>query len=112
MSSETEKPSDDDICHTCGQTYLWHLKNAPRHLFSFEADSTAFLGPRRNRDPQRTTQTSQRGAEGPQTVAAPWPFDPVLRQALINRGVITPEDLVTAEASIRAVTATFNNQEG
>lgn len=34
-----------------------------------------------------------------------FPFDPVLRMALVNKGVITPEDLTAAEAQIRAVTA-------
>lgn len=32
------------------------------------------------------------------------PFDPVLRQALLVRGVITLEDLTTAEQMIRATT--------
>jgi hypothetical protein len=39
---------------------------------------------------------------------SPWPFDPVLRQALIAKGVITPEDLRMAEDQIRAVTASFD----
>jgi hypothetical protein len=33
------------------------------------------------------------------------PFDPVLRQALIDAGVITPRDLTVAEEKIRSVTA-------
>jgi hypothetical protein len=34
-----------------------------------------------------------------------WPFDPVLRQALVDKGVLTPQDLTDAEAKIRAVSA-------
>jgi len=34
-----------------------------------------------------------------------WPFDPVLRQALIDKGVLTPQDLRDAEQKIRAVTS-------
>jgi hypothetical protein len=36
-----------------------------------------------------------------------YPIDPVLRVALINKGVITPEDLRNAEEVIRATTAQF-----
>jgi hypothetical protein len=35
-------------------------------------------------------------------VPAPWPFDPVLRMALITKGVLTVDDLRKAEDTIRA----------
>lgn len=41
----------------------------------------------------------------PETRPAEWPFDPVLRQALIDKGVLTPDDLMNAENKIRAVTS-------
>lgn len=47
-------------------------------------------------------RTAQRASEGPAVV--PFPFDPVLRQALLMRGVITLEDLTVAEGMIRATT--------
>lgn len=58
--------------------------------------------------------SSLRGDEGPQRPdpLAGMPFDPVLRQALIDKGVLTPEDLRNAEATIRAVTAQFHQQMG
>jgi hypothetical protein len=36
-----------------------------------------------------------------------YPFDPILRQALIDKGVITPQDLADAQAKIEVVTAVF-----
>jgi hypothetical protein len=35
------------------------------------------------------------------------PFDPVLRQALVDKGILTPDDLREAEAKIRVVTGQF-----
>jgi hypothetical protein len=37
------------------------------------------------------------------------PFDPVLRLALIRKGVITPEDLKAAEAEIAVTSDAFNS---
>jgi hypothetical protein len=36
------------------------------------------------------------------------PHDPVLRQALIDKGVLTPDDLRNAEAKIAVVTGEFH----
>lgn len=33
-----------------------------------------------------------------------FPFDPVLRQALVDKGILTPDDLKNAEAKIRMIT--------
>lgn len=35
--------------------------------------------------------------------AAPFPFDPVLRQALVNKGVLTIDDLIEADKQIRMI---------
>lgn len=43
-------------------------------------------------------------------VLPPMPFDPVLRQALIDKGVLTVEDLNNAEAKIRVVSNLFKNR--
>lgn len=40
-------------------------------------------------------------------VPARWPFDPVLRQALIDKGVLTIDDIRDAEAKILMVTGEF-----
>jgi hypothetical protein len=38
------------------------------------------------------------------------PIDPVLRQALVDKGVLTPQDLREAEEKIHAITGLFNQQ--
>jgi hypothetical protein len=93
----------DDNCVTCNQPHPWSDGTVPKHPFNDgTAQSTAWLGPRRDRD----QKTSQRGPERPS-----WPIDPVLRQALIDKGVLTPQDLRDAEEKIRAVTAQFEGSE-
>lgn len=39
-------------------------------------------------------------SSGVETRRASFPFDPVLRLALIDKGILTPEDLTAAEAKI------------
>lgn len=49
----------------------------------------------------------------PQTPAvkqSSMPFDPVLRQALVDKGVLTVEDLRAAEEKIRAISGMFNQE--
>jgi hypothetical protein len=104
------EPSEgmEDLCRTCGQTRSWHIKQggAIRHPFN---DPAAPLGAGEtfgNKAPDGSRMAPTKDA--PVTVVeAPWPFDPVLRQALIDKGVIAPEDLTKAEATIRAVTANY-----
>lgn len=82
-SPQSSLSDDEEVCTTCGQTLGWHKANNPRHEFN---------GPLK--------------VEKPKTVvgAAPqWPFDPVLRQALVDKGILTVQDLADAEAKIRAV---------
>lgn len=97
-----------DRCKTCEHTRMWHDTNDTRHVFNDGSVSPqATFGRRRADGSKEPLQTSQQPAEsaGEQR----WPFDPVLRQALINRGVITAEDLRSAEEQIRAVTAAFES---
>lgn len=92
--------ASEDVCRTCGQTYGWHEENKPIHPFNDgQAGAAAFLGARRDRDTKRGEKSPQRGAEPPPRVV--WPTDPVLRVALIRAGVITPEDLRSAEEELR-----------
>lgn len=80
-------------CRTCGQPHPYPDGLMPRHPFNDGSLSvTEVFGLKK-----KPTEIRE----------APWPFDPVLRQALINLGVITPEDLNQAESQIRAVTAQF-----
>lgn len=97
----------NDRCHTCGQTRAWHHHNQPRHAFNNgELPASDTFG-KRLPDGTRVTPSA---TEPVVVTESPWPFDPVLRQALINKGLLTPEDLVAAERTIRAVTATFQKE--
>lgn len=94
-----------DRCRTCQHTRLWHDNNHPMHPFNNgEAGATAFL--------RKRTRSGDNGSQAPSEVTQmTLPFDPVLRQALIDAGVITVEQLRTAEEKIRAVTSQFQMPE-
>jgi len=96
-------PEMHDICKTCGQTWDWHQQHTDiRHPFNEGNRATSETFGKRLPDGTRTNADDTASLT---VQEAPWPFDPVLRQALIDRGVITPDDLVNAERTIRAVTA-------
>lgn len=103
--SEIPVVRDDARCESCGKSFEWHKTNKPRHPFVYpgEAGSTAFLNPRRDRDVPERELVAQRRAQ-----RAAMPLDPVLRQALIDKGVLTPQDLRDAEEKIQTVTGLFN----
>ena len=102
--------NEDDRCETCGNTFGWHQVNAPKHSFNSGQDgATDFLTRRGARDPQRRGSDAQRGSGGPQIVSPG--NDPVLRIALINRGILTPADLVVAEEQLRAALMEVQNAE-
>lgn len=82
-------------CGTCGQSWNWHQDNRPRHDFT-PPDGAGGI----NVTPPRTDTP-------PTTRVISGPFDPVLRQALMDAGIITPEMLRAAEAKIMVVTNQF-----
>jgi hypothetical protein len=97
-------------CETCGNTADWHAANNPRHPFNDgTVPGSEIFGvklPGGGRGPVGSVD----GVETALTLhqqTPQWPFDPVLRQALIDKGVLTPDDLSEAERKIRAVTAQF-----
>lgn len=103
----TSPTSDiDAVCETCHKPHPWPDGTTPRHPFKRGHLSTiSTFGPIGGRQKPRD--------ESPVVVRAmPWPFDPVLRQALIDKGILTPQDLTDAEAKIRAVTGEFNDNAG
>jgi hypothetical protein len=100
----TTIPALEDVCLTCGKTYGWHIDNQPRHPFNHGQDgATAFLKRRGDRPVQRGPIGAQEGSEGPQI--ASMTTDPVLRIALINKGILTPTDLAAAEEALRVALA-------
>lgn len=93
-------------CTTCSNSWLWHQNNGDeiRHAFNDGTIPTSATFGKKLPDGGRTKP----GGNAEVTVEeARWPFDPILRQALIDKGVITADDLTNAEKTIRAVTDNF-----
>lgn len=111
MTSETEQ---SPICYVCKKTHPWPDGTVPKHPFNGGPDdrSSAWLGNR------RADGTTRSGGSGPQRgperglmtgPRAAYPIDPVLRQALVDAGVITPKQLRDAEEKIQSITGLFNS---
>ena len=105
-------------CETCGNTgprdtvQEWHQYRHP-----FNADGTVNAFTRTPGDqvggsskPASVTVFGRKEGTVMSTLTMSSPFDPVLRQALIDKGVLTPEDLTAAETKIRAVTNVFTGE--
>lgn len=101
------------ICETCAKPHPHPDGFMPKHPFNDgSVPVSATFGRRRSDGSRGPAQTAQQVSQGHQPPPLPpMPFDPVLRQALINRGVLTPQDLRDAEEMIRAVTAAFERGE-
>jgi hypothetical protein len=86
----------DETCSMCGKTLSWHVANSPRHPF--------------NAPSRYLNEKDQLVADDPtppplQVMPAMVPFDPALRMALINAGVITPEQIEEAAKLLRTVSS-------
>lgn len=93
----------DGECHTCGQSHrqLASTGVLPKHPFNDGTlGASATFGKRR--------PDGQGNAPVPVAQFSSHPFDPVLRQALIDKGVLTPQDLRDAESKISAITGFFH----
>lgn len=86
----------DETCRMCGRVHGVDGWN-PRHKPVY-GDGGESL-PSKNDKPRPDT------TPGVAAAVSPWPFDPVLRQALMDAGIITPQMLRDAEEKIRAVTS-------
>ena len=90
-------------CITCnrsgeGDPREWHFG---QHVFRSADDARAGIGWKGPSDP--------RSDEKPDVSVVRTPHDPVLRQALIDKGVLTPDDLRNAEAKIMVVSGQFHD---
>lgn len=81
-------------CATCHKPHPWPDGTTPRHPFNDGSLSGSGVL-RRPEQPSVMTPSAH-------------PFDPVLRQALLDAGVITPGQLRDAQDKIDAVTGRFN----
>lgn len=91
-------------CTVCGVTEEDHMGR--QHAFTPEGTrvDTAQFGPRR-------TQHTPGGSDVPRRVPTAWGAsqepsmgDPVLRQALVDKGILTADDLMAAATKISAIT--------
>lgn len=90
------KDPDLDVCVMCNNTRLWHKNNSVRHPFSMVNGELHPPPP------------GPKIVEGPGIVKMSTPFDPVLRMVLINKGIITTDDLDAAEKIIKHLTDGVN----
>lgn len=101
----TSTANDNQVCVLCNKPHPWPDGSTPKHPFTPEgSDPAGFLG-KRDKDRQRGSDTPS-----PTLAVAGWPFDPVLRQALIDKGLLTADDLRVAEAKIRDMSVVFNQE--
>lgn len=94
-----------DLCGTCNRTREWHRINAGNihHAFNDGSEGvSATFGRRRSDGSGNNPPEPQNGAEA--VALMEWPHDPVLRQALVDKGLLTVHDLELAERKIRALT--------
>jgi hypothetical protein len=92
MMTEVHNP-ELDKCSTCGQTRTWHRNNRPRHPFAPYGTVGALVDSSSDRE-------SIQDISDDRIVHVRSPMDPVLRQALMDKGVLTIEDLEQAERKI------------
>jgi len=76
--------SSDDLCSLCGNDRQWHVDNQAIHMFAGPGQGLV------RKPPAMEVRVSS------------LPFDPVLRLALIDAGVLTLEQLQAAEDKIHA----------
>lgn len=77
-------------CKICNQTEEWHRKHKPKHAFTT--------------DGQLHEADYDDGPLSPQKSGPP--FDPALRMALIEKGILTPEEIDTAHKKLLAIQGT------
>lgn len=94
---------DDQPCTICGIPD-GEAHKGRRHMYSApgaRVDVSQFAAKR----PKDDVMSDDKGAQGQNTYSVTQTlFDPVLRQALIDKGVISPQDLTDAQAKIAAIT--------
>ncbi|MGH9907906.1 MAG: hypothetical protein ACRD8U_20245 [Pyrinomonadaceae bacterium] len=87
-----------DKCKVCGQDYKWHTEHDQQHTF-VSVDQQGGLDQlgRKGQDKPLTTRDKPKPAIA-------FGFDPVLRIALLKKGIVSATDLVAAEQELRDAT--------
>jgi hypothetical protein len=109
MTIPTINDQGEKMCWTCGKSHEQLAREGviPKHPFNDGSIPASETFGKRLASGDRTPPGGGPITPMETVVEAQWPWDPVLRQALINKGVLTPDDLQKAEAQIRAVTNQF-----
>lgn len=84
------------LCTVCRRSKSWHDENETVHPFTTRDGQGGVLGETRTK-----AQDAPRASASSTPAVMRWPFDPVLRQALLDKGLLTVEDLERAENKIR-----------
>lgn len=89
---------ETELCTICHKPAIEHEERGFKHRFSPPGQPSALFA----RTDQAQSSSSQRtsGAQG--AIRIPTAGDPVLRMALIRKGVLTVADLDEVEAELRA----------
>lgn len=99
----TTTKNEPPVCKTCGKSHPYADGTVPKHPFNDGTLSFADTFGAKLADGSRAVPM-----DSPvQVVEQAWPFDPVLRQALIDKGILTTDDLTQAERKIRLITNQF-----
>lgn len=111
----TTPTSPESNCVTCGGPHPTAQGFMPKHPFNDGSLSvSATFGKRRadgsTQPPKPSQDGSERASERPPHMLSAFPFDPVVRQALVDKGILTPEDLREAERKIQLVTSIFEGR--
>ena len=94
--------TDEDVCQVCKQTFGNHQgKHHPFTPPGARVDVSQFARKRPNVIAEGNDTTRRVPGSYAYTQA---PFDPVLRQALIDKGILSPEDLEAARKKVEMIT--------
>lgn len=98
---KTNGETEVELCTLCKNDREWHRENNPRHPFTPPEGSLAFLG-----DGNKARQEAkERHPSRPVKVLQGLPSDPALRILLIEKGLVTQDELNDVERRIREAQA-------
>jgi hypothetical protein len=87
---------ENSVCRICGQTFSWHQDNRPRHPF-IEKHSDRVMPLGKNKEEKKQQDKPKKVV----LETREWPSDPILRIALVKKGILTQADILAAEAELR-----------
>lgn len=93
--------SEPRVCKMCGRDEDWHNVHRARHPFiPKDSDAVMPLKPKKNQPDKADTKKKKVVLE-----TREWPSDPILRIALVKKGILTQADIIAAEAELREAAA-------